>query len=183
MKKIILILTIAFTVNTVWAQKHFTKTGHVSFFSSTPVEDIEAHNYQATSVVDFESGVIVFRLLMKGFEFEKALMQEHFNEKYVESDEFPKATFKGEIVNLKEVNLAKNGSYEVEIKGDMTFHGVTNEVKTKGVFEVKAGKVTGKAEFKIVVAEYKINIPAVVRDKISKSVTISVDMNYRAYVK
>lgn len=183
MKNLILILTILFTINTAFAQKYLTKTGHISFFSSTPMEDIEAHNHQATSVINFEDGKIVFSLLMKGFEFEKALMQEHFNEKYVESDEFPKAKFKGQINNIEVVKLSIDGKYNVSISGDMTIHGKTNAVKSEGVLEVKDGKVIGTSEFTIEIADYGIKIPSVVKDKIAKEVKISVNMDYSLYSK
>lgn len=183
MKKILLILAIAFTFNAVNAQKYLTKTGHISFFSTTPMEDIEAHNYQATSVVDFGSGKMVFSLLMKGFEFEKALMQEHFNEKYVESDEFPKATFKGQIVKFKSIDLSKEGIYNTVIKGDLTIHGVTKAIVANGTFEVKGDKLIGISKFNIAIEDYNIKIPSVVKDKIAKDVEISVNMNYKLYTK
>ncbi len=183
MKKIILILAIAISVNTLVAQKYLTKTGHISFFSSTPIEDIEAHNNQATSVIDFSNGKMAFSLLMKGFEFEKALMQEHFNEKYVESDEFPKAKFKGNIVDFNNIDLSKDGKYEVVIKGDMTIHGETNPVEATGTIEIKDEKIIGTSEFILAIKDYKINIPSVVKDKIAKEVKVSVNMNYNLYTK
>jgi len=183
MKKILLILAIAFTINTAFAQKYLTKTGHISFFSSTPIEDIDAHNYQVTSIINFEDGKMVFSLLMKGFEFEKALMQEHFNEKYVESDEFPKAKFKGEILNYKDIDLSKDGVYKVVVKGDLTIHGETNSISEKATIEVKDGKVIGEIKFYIAIEDYKINIPSVVRDKIAERVEILVEMNYNLYTK
>lgn len=181
MKKITIILAILLVGNTLVAQKYFTKTGHISFYSTTPIEDIEAHNYQSTSIIDFSNGNIVFSLLMKGFEFEKALMQEHFNEKYVETDEFPKAQFKGNISNFESVNLAQDGKYEVSISGKMTIHGVTKGVSTQGIFEVKNGRIIGTCTFTLLVADYEINIPGVVRDKIAKEMTIKVNMDYSEY--
>jgi len=176
--RITIILAVLFISNASIAQKYFTKTGHISFFSSTPLENIEANNYQSTSVIDFSTGEMVFSLLMKGFEFEKALMQEHFNEKYVESDQFPKATFKGNIVNFKSVNLKKDGVYKVQVTGEMTIHGVTKTVKSEGTLEVKAGKIIGISTFKIPLKDYNINVPSVVSDKIASEMTIKVKMNY-----
>lgn len=178
MKKITTIIALLLVGNTLMAQKYFTKTGHISFFSTTPVENIEAHNYQSTSVIDFSSGEMVFSLLMKGFNFEKALMQEHFNEKYVESDQFPKATFKGNIVNFKDVNLKKDGVYKVKITGEMTIHGVTKTVKADGTLEVKAAKIIGLSTFKLPLKDYNINVPSVVSDKIASEMTIKVQMDY-----
>jgi len=183
MKKLLLTLTFFAAINSLTAQKYLTKTGHISFFSTTPMEDIEAHNYQATSVLNFEDGKIVFSILMKGFEFEKALMQEHFNEKYVESDEYPKATFKGQILNFEELDLSKDGKFEVIVKGNLTIHGETKPVEAKGVIEIKEGKVIATSEFVIAVSDFNINIPSVVKDKIAKEVTISVALDYSLYTK
>lgn len=183
MKKIVIILTLVLAVNALFAQKYFTKTGHISFFSTTPVEDIEAHNYQVSSVLNYENGEIVFSLLMKGFEFEKALMQEHFNEKYVESDEFPKAKFVGAIKDYKAFDLTTDGTYEVLIVGEMTIHGVTKKVEATGTFTVKDGKLNADAKFPLTIEDYEINIPSVVSDKIAKEVSISVAMDYKLYGK
>jgi len=120
---------------------------------------------------------------MKGFEFEKALMQEHFNEKYVESDEYPKATFKGQILNFEELDLSKDGKFEVIVKGNLTIHGETKPVEAKGVIEIKGGKVIATSEFVIAVSDFNINIPSVVKDKIAKEVTISVALDYSLYTK
>ncbi|GAB4414995.1 MAG: hypothetical protein OHK0039_23250 [Bacteroidia bacterium] len=155
-----------------------TRTGVISFYSHTPMEDIEATNNQVNSVLDTQTGDIVFAVLMKSFQFEKALMQEHFNEKYVESDKFPKAQFKGKITNLAGIDFTKNGTYKAPVSGQLTIHGVTHDVSTEGTIEVKDGKITAKAKFPVAVADYEIKVPAAVRDNIAKSVDIMVDMTY-----
>ncbi len=179
MKKITLFIAItllgAFAVQ---AQKYMTRNGHIWFYSHTAIEDIEAHNYQVASVIDAEKGEMVFNVLMKGFQFEKALMQEHFNEKYVESDKFPKATFKGKITNLDAIDLSKAGVYKTEVEGDLTLHGVTKPVKTEGTIEVKEGQLVASAKFQVAVANYDIKIPSVVQDNIAKVMDITVDMTY-----
>lgn len=159
------------------AQKYFTREGKVSFFSSTPIEDIEAHNSKATSVVDAETGRTEFAVLIKAFQFEKALMQEHFNENYMESGTYPKATFKGQFSDWGSVDLAKDGTYPVEVKGDLTIHGVTNPVAANGTFTVKGGQVQAVSTFKIAVEDYGIAIPSVVRENIAKELEIRVDCN------
>lgn len=163
------------------AQKFMTRTGRISFFSTTPVENIEAHNNQATSILDSKSGEMVFQVLMKGFQFEKALMQEHFNEKYVESDKFPKASFKGKVTNLDAVNFAKDGVYNVSVSGDITIHGVTKNITAPGTLEVKGSKIAAKSTFPITLADYNIPIPAPVQDKIAKKLDIKVDLTYDPY--
>ena len=166
-----------------FAQKYFTRSANISFYSDTPVEKIEATNHQATSVVDLEKNEMVFSVLMKSFEFEKALMQEHFNEKYVESDKFPKAQFKGTFKAEKAVDLSKDGEYPVTVSGTMNIHGVDKQVTTKGTFTVKGGKLIGKSEFKLKVADYDITIPGVVKDNIAEEVKITVDATYEPYKK
>ncbi len=163
--------------------KYFTKDGYISFFSKTNAENIEAHNRKVTSVVDAATGQIQFAVLMKAFEFEKALMQEHFNENYVESDKFPKAEFKGKIVNVSDINFAKDGSYPANVVGDLTLHGITKPATAKGTFAIKGTGVEAKAVFKIVLADYKIAIPSVVKDQIAKEIEIRVNINYKPLAK
>lgn len=174
-----IVIMMLFAVTSVSAQeKYITRSAKISFHSKTDIENIEAVNNKSTSVMDAKSGQMEFAVLMKGFEFEKELMMEHFNENYVESDKFPKSTFKGTISNIAEVNLQKDGSYPVKIKGDLTIHGVTNNITTDGTLEVKGGKVTGKSSFDVLLADYNISIPNVVKDNISKSVKIDIIAPY-----
>src|SRR5690606_18210070 len=151
------------------------------FFSHAPMEDIEAHNYQVTSIFDMESGELAFSLMINGFEFEKALMQEHFNEKYLHSDKYPKATFKGKILKLDELDLSKEGEHKVKIKGEMHIHGVSKEVETEGTLSAKAGKIIGKAKFPIVIEDYNIEIPSLVKDNIDKIIDVTVNIEYSEY--
>ncbi|MEM6630696.1 MAG: YceI family protein [Bacteroidota bacterium] len=176
----ILITSIALmaTGQQVFAQKIMTRTGHIWFSSHTPIEDIEAHNHQAMSVLNTQSGDVAFAVLIKGFQFEKALMQEHFNEKYMESDTYPKSTFAGSITNLSDISLDKDGEYTAQAKGTLTIHGVGKEVETTGMLTVTEGKVMLKANFPVELADYEINIPSVVRDNIAKTINISIDLSY-----
>jgi polyisoprenoid-binding protein YceI len=165
------------------AQKYITKNGYIKFFSDAPLEKIEAHNRQVNAALDATTGDFVFKVLMKSFEFEKALMQEHFNENYVESDKYPNATFLGKITNIKGIAFEKDGVYPATVDGKLTIHGVTKPVSVKGTFEVKQGKVRGKATFQILLADYSISIPGAVVNNISKSVEISVDLALDKAVK
>ena len=183
MKKLLFLSILILLGTQVFAQKYMTRSGHIWFFSHTPLEDIEAHNYQANSALDVISGDMVFSILIKGFEFQKALMQEHFNEKYMESDKYPKASFTGKVTNISSVNTKKNGVYPVTVKGKMTIHGVTKDVETKGTLEVKDGKILGKAKFPITVKDYNITIPAVVKDNIAEVIDVTVDVAYEEVKK
>ncbi len=180
MKQFILIAAILFmsVVNAVSQERYFTRNGKIYFLSDTPMEKIDAKNSQGTSVFDAKTGQFEFAVLMKAFEFEKALMMEHFHENYVESDKYPKSVFKGTITDITTVNLAKDGVYPVNYAGALTLHGVTKDITGKGTFTVKEGKVLGHSDFTILLADYKIEIPSLVKDKISKEVKIVVDAAY-----
>jgi len=175
--KSIIIACLLLSAGSVNAQKFITKTGHIRFYSDAPLEKIEAHNHQVNSALDMSTGGFVFKVLLKSFEFEKALMQEHFNENYVESDKYPTATFLGKVTNFKDLDIAKDGVYDVTVEGKLTLHGVTRPVNEKGTIEVKQGKLHGKARFNLVLADYKISIPGAVGNNISKTIEISVDIN------
>ena len=154
--------------------KFYTKTGKIDFYSKAPLEDIEAKNKTVTAVVDSKSGAIQFQVQMKGFEFEKKMMQEHFNTNYVESSKYPKSEFKGTITNNSEINYTKDGSYTAKVKGKLTLHGVTKDVETTGTMKVSGGKVDAGSTFNILLSDYNIKIPAVVKDKVSNNVKIVV---------
>jgi polyisoprenoid-binding protein YceI len=176
MKKIVIAtaLLCGLTAN-VFAQKYMTRTGKVTFFSSTPVENIEAFNNDVSSVVDSKSGEVLFVVPIKSFKFEKALMQEHFNENYMESDKYPKADFKGKIANLGDVNFAKDGTYNVRVAGALTIHGVTKNVTLPGTVTVKGGSITTNTKFKVKTADYNIKIPAMVANKIADQIEVTVN--------
>ena len=179
MKKIVFsLILLGFVYMEANAQKHFTREGNIAFYSEAPLEKIEAHNNSATSVVDLGSGRMEFAVLIKAFQFEKALMQEHFNENYMESDDYPKSTFKGQIQNLEEIDFSKDGTYDATVNGQLTIHGVTKDVESKGTFTVKDGQISAIASFTVLVADYDIKIPAVVKDNIAKEVRIDVGMDY-----
>ena len=160
------------------AQKYMTKNGFIGFYSHTPMEDIKADNNQVAGVLDTGTGEIVFQVLIKSFHFEKALMEEHFNENYMESEKYPKSTFKGKITNLSSVNFSKNGTYDVTVDGDLTLHNVTNKVNARGTIEVITGGINASSKFNIAPEDYKIEIPSVVREKISKNLEVTVSMKY-----
>jgi hypothetical protein len=171
-----LLAIILLTASMANAQKYMTKGGTIKFFSETPMEKIEATNRQANSALDFSNGNFVFKVLIRGFEFEKALMQEHFNENYMESEKFPNSTFNGKITNIKDVNLEKDGVYKVVVEGDLAMHGVPNKVKVNGTFEVKGGKVLGKAVFNVSPKDYNISIPKAVINNIAEAIQVDVNV-------
>jgi len=176
MKKIIvaIVILVIAQVN-AYSQLYMTRTGFVGFYSKTSMEDIRAENNQVYAVVDAGKKNLAFSLLAKGFSFPKELMQEHFNENYIESDKYPKVTFNGAYTG--EVTLNKDGVYKVMVKGNLTIHGVTKAVETPATLEVKAGHLLGMAEFKIKPEDFNVSIPSVVRDKIEKEMKVTVKID------
>src|SRR5688572_16960713 len=154
MKKFLLPLCFLLASNILSAQKYFSKTGSIYFLSVAPMEKIEAKNGNAYVVFDAGTGQMEWSVLIKGFKFEKALMQEHFNENYMESNEFPKGTFKGKIVNMSGVTCSKDGVYNVEVSGNLTLHGVTKSLTVPGKIIVKNGIVNASSTFELTVADY-----------------------------
>ena len=175
----ILGMCLLLNVSSTFGQKYFSKTGRVNFTSNAPLEKIVAHNNNAYVILDSGNGSIECSVLIKGFQFEKALMQDHFNENYMESDKFPKSIFKGRITNISEVNFQKNGTYPVTIIGLLEIHGVTKEIATRGTIKVEGETVLANADFNVMVSDYNIAIPGLVKDKVSKTATIKVICNYK----
>ena len=167
------------SVQSLQAQKYFTKEGNVSFYSKAPLEDIEAHNAKATGVLDMGNGNMEWAILIKAFKFEKALMQEHFNENYMESSKFPKATFKGQLLDYIPIDLTEDASYTFQLEGTLNIHGISKPVKTTTALEIQNGVMTGESELTIKVADYKIGIPSIVRDKIAKEVKIVINAEFQ----
>jgi hypothetical protein len=155
--------------------KYFTKSGRISFISNAPLEDIEGKNKSVIAVLDPKTGELQFSVTIRGFEFQKSLMQEHFNENYMESDKFPRADFKGTITNNSAIDYTKPGTYTANVKGKLTIHGVTRDVNTTGIIKIGSNGLDASSSFTVAVADYKISIPSVVRDKIAKTVKIVVD--------
>lgn len=178
MKKVLVLLVAVLVVYTANAQKYISKNGHVSFYSSTPIENIEANNNQAASILDASTGELVFNVLIKSFEFKNTLMQEHFNENYMESDKFPKASFKGMISDISSVSFSKDGKYNVDVAGDLTIHGITKPVSTKGTVTIKGGAVVAESKFMVQPSDYNIQIPKLVEGKIAKQIEVRVDLTY-----
>ncbi len=155
--------------------RYFTKAGRISFTSKAPLEDIEAVNRNVMAVLDAKSGAFQFSVQMKSFAFEKALMEQHFNENYVESDKYPKAEFRGVITNHTAIDYSKNSSYPVKVKGQLSLHNVTKNIEVPGTIKVENGKLEAASTFTILLSDYKISIPSPVKNKVSNSITISVE--------
>jgi len=177
MKNFFLICTgILLGCTTAQAQKFYTKSGRIDFNATAvnSLEKIEAVNNTVTCVLDAATGAIQFSLLIKSFTFERALMQDHFNENYLESDTYPKAEFKGTISNNSGVDYTKDGDYAVTVTGKLTLHGQTHDVTSTGKISVQGDIINTSASFSVLLSDYKVQVPALVSDKVSKTATIKV---------
>jgi polyisoprenoid-binding protein YceI len=163
--------------------KYLSRNGNIVFNSGTSLETIEGTNHKAASVLDAATGQLEFSVLVKAFEFERALMEDHFNENYMESDKFPKASFKGAIINNKEINYSQNGNYTAQVKGDLTIHGITRPVLLSANIVMKDQKIIAKSSFEILIQDFGIDIPSLVKDKIDKHAKIIVDIIYESLNK
>jgi hypothetical protein len=162
--------------------KYFTRDGYIKFYSSTPIEDIAAENHKVTAILDEATGKLEFSALIKSFEFEKALMEEHFNENYMESNTFPKSTFKGEIVGF-DASKASDKPMDVTVKGTLEMHGVAKEITEKGTVTKKDGKYILKSKMMVNPEDYKIEIPNTVREKIAKELEVTIDVTLAIFNK
>jgi polyisoprenoid-binding protein YceI len=168
----LLVLSGHFTV----AQKYTADKAFISFFSDAAIEDITAENTKVSTIFNSATGDIVYSVPIKDFKFAKSLMQEHFNEKYMESEKFPKATFQGKLIGF---DMSKGGPQEARAQGKLTIHGVTNDIDVPGTFEVAGKKVNMKSRFMVKVADYNITIPQLLFQNIAEQVEVTVDFTYK----
>ena len=158
MKQLLLLLLFSWYLNINAQQKIYqTKSGKLSFYSVALLENIEAINNQVDSKLS-NNGQLIFMVAIKGFRFENATMQEHFNENYMDSDKYPKAVFQGKISNLADVNFDKDGNYKTTVTGVLDMHGVKQPVTALGTIDVKAGKASAKSSFKVKLADVPTDI-------------------------
>lgn len=177
MKKLILaIATLAIATSSTAQENYFTRNGTATFFSSTPIEDIKAINEGVVAVLNANTGKIEVSMLNKSFQFKKALMQEHFNENYMESNTYPKSTFKGTVA-MNQVDLKKDGEYPVTVNGDLTIHGETKAIEVPGTIYVKGDQLRANTQFNVVPEDYGIKIPGTVRDNIASEIEVTIDLN------
>lgn len=153
----------------------------ISFFSKSPLEDIEATNKKVTVVMKTTTNDIQFAVPMISFKFAKPLMEEHFNENYVESDKFPTCTFKGKINET--IDYTKDGEHKVTVKGTLDLHGVTKEIQASGLLVVKGSEISVSSEFKIKVADYNIKVPSLYVQNIAEVVDVKVNATLEPFVK
>ncbi|MEE9407953.1 MAG: YceI family protein [Polaribacter sp.] len=160
--------------------KFLTKKGTITFFSESPMENIEAKNSQVLSIVNTSNGQMAISILMKSFMFEKALMQEHFNENYVESDKYPKAIFKGNILDFDKITDSET---KVKVKGKLTIHGKTKEITIEATAKRTKDAIVMLGEFFVDLADFGVEIPSVVKDNIAKKIKVNFNFYHQLYKK
>jgi len=177
MKHITIILLAWMSISNQAGQTLYAcKNANISLFSSAPIEDIKATTSTAASVYNAATGELAFSVAISSFKFDKELMQEHFNSDYMESDKYPRATFKGKI--NEKVDITKDGSTAVTVTGDLTVHGVTQKRTIPGNVTVKGGVITMTSEFMVKCADHHIEIPRLVFHNIAESIKMNVSATY-----
>jgi len=183
MNKLVL-LTVAValfaTISATGQSKLMSSKSNIRFFSATPAENIEANNSTSVSTLNKETGDVVFSVPMQGFEFEKALMQKHFNgEDFLNTKEFPKAKLTGKIINIDKVDFSKDGTYDAHVQGELTIKGVTKPVHEMGTITMKGGKVETLSKFNITLADYGIIfVKGKPSSNIAKTVEVTIQAEY-----
>lgn len=176
MKKTALFCLVLCSITNLFAQdKKITRTGQVSFEASVPAfEEVKADHKNVTAALNSKTGDIQALILIKGFRFKVALMEEHFNENYIESDKFPKATFKGKIEGFDYEKLSATGQ-DLTIKGTIELHGKSKDI----VFTAKVKKAKESVElvssFVLNPDDFDIKIPSIVSKKVSKKVNVKLN--------
>jgi polyisoprenoid-binding protein YceI len=166
-------------INQAGQDLYVCKNAKLSIFSSAPIEDISAETTTGTSVYNPASGDLVFSINIRSLTFPKSLMQEHFNTDYMESDKYPKATFKGKV--QQPVDVTKNGVYAVSVVGDLEVHGVKQTRTIAGSITVNNGAITITSEFMVKCADHKIDIPRLVFHNIAESIKVNISATYASY--
>lgn len=175
MRKFLLYLFFFSSFQAVAQKKFGAEKSSLTFFSDGVIEDIKADNNKVTSIIDIVRGEMAFLVRIKDFQFEKKLMQIHFNEKYMESEKFPKATFLG---SLKGYDQNKTGIQNVTAQGKLFIHGIYRDVVVPGTIDVKSNSVSVKAKFKIKLADYNITTPQILFKNIAEEVEVKLDITY-----
>jgi hypothetical protein len=174
--KLLLSILICFSLTEVRSQKYSVEESDIFFFSDAAIEDIKAENKKAAGIFNTANGDIVFSIPINEFQFAKSLMQEHFNEKYMESDKFPKATFSGKVSGF---DASASGVQQAKANGKLTIHGVSNDVEIPGTIEKKDDQLILKTKFLVKLADYKITIPQLLWQNIAEQVEVTCEFAFK----
>ncbi len=161
------------------AQIYSLSSGNTLFFSSTILEDIKANSEELEGLMDLESKEFYFEVRIKSFNFEKALMQEHFNENYMESDKYPTGNYTGKFIG--DLDFSKDGVYRSKLTGILNIHGVKLDRELDLLVEVKEGVISLQSDFRIVLKDHKIKIPKIVFKNIAEVIDVKVNAVMQPY--
>jgi polyisoprenoid-binding protein YceI len=178
MKSLFIILSFAFLFKGADAQMLKSKSANISFFSKTAMEDIAAKSDKVTAAIDITKRQVAFRIPVSSFLFKEKLMGEHFNENYLETEKYPVSTFEGTI--QENIDLKKDGIYNVTVKGKLILHGVTKEYTTKGTIAVKGGQIVINSVFKVALKDHKIKVPKLVVKNIAEVIEVTVNAGFNS---
>jgi polyisoprenoid-binding protein YceI len=181
MKKIVLSAFAAVITTALSAQIYLAKTCEISFFSASPLENIEAINKAAKPMINTATGDVQIKINISAFVFEKPLMQEHFNENYMESEKFPTAMFYGKI--NEPVDWKKDGETKVTVTGKLTIHGVEKERTLDGLVSVKGDQVTISSKFMVHIADHGVKVPSLYVQNIAEDVQVKINATLEPYKK
>ncbi|MBA3705437.1 MAG: YceI family protein [Bacteroidetes bacterium] len=181
MKKSLLTI-MAITLNTVmFSQIYMAKTCEINLFSAAPLENIEAVNKAAKPLINTATNDVQVKVVITAFVFEKPLMQEHFNENYMESDKFPNAFFKGKI--NEKINWTKDGEYKVTVTGKLTMHGIEKDRTIDGVVKINGSQINISSKFNVHIADHKIEVPSLYVQNVAEDVEIKLNATLEPYKK
>jgi len=175
-KKLFFPFFLLISIHSYSQQRFFAEKATVSFFSDGVVEDISAANEKVTSIFDAVSGEVAYLMNVKDFQFPNKLMQVHFNEKYMETEKYPKSSFQGKISGF---SLTASGKQEVKATGKLTIHGVTQNIDVPGTVEVNGNRLSVKSKFVVKLLDYNIKVPQIVWQNIAQQVEVTIDFVYR----
>jgi len=180
MKKTLLAAAFMAASVILFAQKKTTTSAIISFDATTSIDNLpKAENKTVVAALDTKTGTVQFEATIKNFSFSNPRMQEHFNNKtWMDSDQFPTATFNGKITNLSAVNFSKDGTYNAKVEGDLTLHGVTKKIAAAATIVVASGKIDAKTDFSINLDDYNISAGPITQGKVSKEPKISVSATF-----
>jgi polyisoprenoid-binding protein YceI len=178
MRNLILLCLLFFScLDTSFGQKYVSESSTTTFFSSALIEDITASNDKGKSVFDSDNGEIIFSIPIKGFQFRKSLMQEHFNEKYLESEKYPKSTFSGKVTGFSKGVSNNNATAE----GTLEIHGVKRNIKVPGTLSFNGDKVHLESKFMVKLEDYDIEIPSLLFQNIAEEVEVTLIYDYKIH--
>jgi polyisoprenoid-binding protein YceI len=182
MRKLLLLLLLIYTASSSKSQTvYVSDSGQVSFYSYALLEDITATTGSVNGLLNALTGEIAFIIPIRSFKFAKSLMQEHFNEKYMESDKFPNATYKGNII--EKPDYTAKGTYPVTSKGKLTIHGIEKEVNESGTLQIDSGRMVLNSTFRVALQDFNITKPSLLFNNIADTIDVKINAIYHPFKK